>query len=578
MKKFYVFLVSILLLTVWCVFSFKTTAQNESKQTDAANLVSPNLVISQFFGGGGVDTASPYRNDFVEIFNRSGTPVSLNGHSIQFSFAGSGTWNVTPLPNATLAPGQYFLVQFAQSANGSGAPLPTPDATGTTNMHPVNGKLAIVNTTTALSGACPASTTIVDLLGYGTGGCFEGSSPLNGMNITVSAQRSGTGCFDTDQNSTDFTVATPVPRNTSSPTTNCGTVSVPLAASGAANPNVAAPGATVLLTVRVTPADTPPSTGITVTADLSTVGGAANQTFFDNGTNGDVTAGDNIFSYAYVIPQLFGGQRSLPAVASDAQARTANTVILLNINAPFESDNHILFGNPSGATADIANENNYLMFKPQYVLSYNRSKATANWVAWRLDSSWIGSAPRQDDFRPDPNLPTGWYQVTDGDYSGSGYDRGHMTPSGDRTRSVPDNSATFLMTNIVPQTAANNQGPWEDFETYLRSVANQGNEIYIYSGVYGNFGTIAGGRIVVPTATWKVVLVLPNGDNDLQRVTRATRVFGIIVPNQPPPNMSAPWRQFRVTVDAVENLTGYNFFSNVPKNTQELIERRRDLQ
>jgi DNA/RNA endonuclease G (NUC1) len=502
----------------------------------------------------------------------------LNGYSIQYSFAGSGTWNVTALPNATLAPGQYFLVQFAQSANGSGAPLPTPDATGTTNMQPINGKLAVVNTVTALSGACPISTTIVDFLGYGTGGCFEGNSPVNGMNITVSAQRNGMGCFDTDQNAADFTVAAPVPRNTSSPTTNCGTVSVPLSATGGANPNIASPGATVLFTVRVTPADTPPSTGIGVTADLSPVGGAANQQFFDNGTNGDVTPNDNIFSYSYVIPQLFGGQRSLPAVVTDAQSRTANTIILININAPFESDDHLLFGNPSNATTNIADENNYLMFKPQYVLSYNRSRATANWVAWRLDNTWIGTAPRQDDFRPDPDLPAGWYQVTDGDYSGSGYDRGHMTPSGDRTRSIPDNSATFLMTNIVPQTAANNQGPWEEFETYCRALVNSGNEIYIYSGVHGNFGTIAGGRIVVPTTTWKVVIVLPNGSNDLQRVSRATRAFGIIVPNQPPPNINAPWRNFRVTVDAVEALTGYNFFSNVPKNTQELIERRRDLQ
>lgn len=579
MKKFYFTIASIFALAVGFGWNYVTTAQvNETKAATEINLVSPNLVISQFYGGGGVDTASPFRNDFVEIFNRGTAPFSLNGHSIQYSFAGSGTWNVTALPNATLQPGQYFLVQFAQSANGGGAPLPTPDATGTTNMQPVNGKVAIVNTTAALSGACPTSNTIVDFLGYGTGGCFEGTAPVTGMNITVAAKRNGTGCFDTDQNSTDFTVATPTPRNTATTPANCGSVEIPLSANGAASPNIAGPGATVLLTVRVTPADTPPSTGITVTADLSTIGGSATQAFFDNGTNGDVTPNDNIFSYSYVIPTLFGGQRSLPAVAADAQSRTANTTILLNINAPFESDDHILFGNPSNATTNIADENNYLMFKPQYVLSYNRSRATANWVSWRLDSSWVGTAPRQDDFRPDPALPTGWYQVTDGDYSGSGYDRGHMTPSGDRTRSIPDNSATFLMTNIVPQTAANNQGPWEDFESYCRSIVSQGNEIYIISGVHGNFGTIAGGRVVVPTTTWKVALILPNGDNDLQRVTRATRTIGIIVPNQPPPNINAPWRNFRVTVDAVENLTGYNFFSNVPKNTQELIERKRDTQ
>lgn len=132
------------------------------------------------------------------------------------------------------------------------------------------------------------------------------------------------------------------------------------------------------------------------------------------------------------------------------------------------------------------------------------------------------------------------------------------------------------MTNFMPQLSANNQGPWEEFEQYLRSLANQGQEIYIFSGGHGNAGTIAQGQIVVPQVTWKVVLIMPNGTNDLQRVNKGTRAFGIIVPNQPPLNINTPWRNFRVTVNAVENLTGYDFFSAIPKNTQEIIERRRD--
>ena len=96
------------------------------------------------------------------------------------------------------------------------------------------------------------------------------------------------------------------------------------------------------------------------------------------------------------------------------------------------------------------------------------------------------------------------------------------------------------------------------------------------SGVVGNIGTIAGGRVVVPQYTWKVALFLPNGTNDLRRVTKATRAVGIIVPNFPPLDINATWRQFRVTVNEVENLTGYDFFKNVPKITQEIIERRRD--
>jgi endonuclease G len=132
------------------------------------------------------------------------------------------------------------------------------------------------------------------------------------------------------------------------------------------------------------------------------------------------------------------------------------------------------------------------------------------------------------------------------------------------------------MTNFVPQTGPNNEGPWADFENYCRSLAQAGSEIYIVSGPAGNAGTIDSGRIVVPTVTWKVVLIIPNGNNDLQRVNKATRAFGIIVPNVPPPVQSSPWRQYRVTVDAVENLTGYNFFNLIPINTQTLIERKRD--
>jgi endonuclease G len=339
------------------------------------------------------------------------------------------------------------------------------------------------------------------------------------------------------------------------------------------------PGGVVTFYVNVVPANSPPSTGISVVADLTSVGGSPNQQFFDDGTNGDTTAGDNIFSFRYTLPSSSsGGQRFIPVSVSDAQGRSASLNISLNISVASPSDNPLLLGNPSNASADISNENNYLMVKPQYTLSYNRSRATPNWVAWRLDQSWLGSAPRQDDFRPDPDLPAGWYQVVPEDYSGSGYDRGHMCPSGDRTRSIVDNSATFLMTNFLPQLPANNQGPWEDFESYCRSLAIQGYELYIFAGGYGNAGTIAQGRIVVPQYTWKVVLVLPNGDNDLQRINKGTRTIAILVPNQPPVNQNAPWRQFRVTVKHIEALTGYDFFSNVPKNTREIIKRRKDTQ
>src|SRR5262249_34834494 len=124
---------------------------------------------------------------------------------------------------------------------------------------------------------------------------------------------------------------------------------------------------------------------------------------------------------------------------------------------------------------------------------------------------------------------------------------------------------------------ANNQGPWVDLENYCRLLASQGNEIYIIAGGQGNIGTVGqtGNRIIVPAVTWKVVLVLPNGGNDLARINKATRPFGVIMSNSSI-SQSAPWRNFRTTVDAVETRTGFDFFTAIPKITQEQIERRHD--
>lgn len=117
---------------------------------------------------------------------------------------------------------------------------------------------------------------------------------------------------------------------------------------------------------------------------------------------------------------------------------------------PNNTSVHLTLGNSSGATPDVANPFNYLMIKPQYALSYHKDRGTSNWVSCHLDNSWTGTAARQDDFRSDMSLTSGWYSVQATDYSGSGFDRGHNTPSADRNKSIEDNSATFLMTNMIP--------------------------------------------------------------------------------------------------------------------------------
>lgn len=359
-----------------------------------------------------------------------------------------------------------------------------------------------------------------------------------------------------------------------------------LGGSGSSNPSVVTPGNASLLTVQVTPANTPPSTGIAVTADLSSMGGPASQALFDNGTNGDVTPADNIFSFSFTVPgATAGGSYNLPALITDAQKRSATTAIPLGVNAPVDPARHLVMGNPSGATTDINNPTNYLLSKSQFVMSYHRDRGIPNWVAWHLDTTWLGTTPRQDDFRPDTTLPAGWYQVLNTDYSGSGFDRGHHCPSGDRTKTIPDNSATFVMTNMMPQAPDNNQGPWEELESYSRTLANAGNEMYIYAGGAGQGGTgsngaantVASGHVVVPAFTWKVIVVLPNGDNDADRVGKTTRVIAVIMPNTQGIRNNN-WQIYRTNVRQVERLTGLNFFTGIRPQMRFQLKNRIDQQ
>ena len=586
MRIFFASLVLVVIFTLTFVPFYKVEAQQ-----DQQDFVSTSIVISQLYGGGG-STNALFQNDFVELFNRGSSPVNLNGWSTQYASSGGTEFLVTPLTNVTLQPGQYYLIQYA--SNGAiGSTLPTVDLVappvtnnaGNTfipNLSGTTGKLALVNTVVRLpASTCPSNDpSIIDFIGYGaSASCSEGTK-TGDLSVSTAAKRNSNGCADTDNNLVDFTIGTPTPRNTATPVNTCN-LGANLQAGSSTNPGTVTPNSSTLLRVSVIPATTPPSTGITVTGNLTNFGGSTTQQFFDNGTNGDVTPNDNIFSYQYTVAaNASGGTFQATGVASDVEGRTVNVIFNLTINALPANDNPLLLGNPSNATSDILQENNYLLIKPQYSLSYNRSRGTSNWTAWRLDSTWIGSAPRQDDFRPDDALPAAWYRVTDSDYSGSGYDRGHMCPSGDRTRSVPDNSATFFMTNMVPQLAANNQGPWEDLESYSRTLAGQGNELYIYSGNYGTIGTIAGGNVKIPQYTWKVIVVLPNGENDLSRVNKNTRVIAIVVPNFTGTglNINDVWRKYRTSVDAIENTTGLNFLSNVGMITQSVIERRRDTQ
>jgi uncharacterized repeat protein (TIGR01451 family) len=186
--------------------------------------VAAEVVISQVYGGGG-NSGSTLTHDFIELFNRGTTTVGLDGWSLQYTSAsGTGTWQVTPL-TGTVPPGGYYLIQQAAGSGGSVA-LPSPDAIGTIPMGATAGKVALQVTIVPIVGACPAGGT-ADLVGYGGASCFEGIGPVaQASNVTAAIRKRG-GCFDSDNNSVDFSVGGPTPRNSTVAARSC--VPVPAA-------------------------------------------------------------------------------------------------------------------------------------------------------------------------------------------------------------------------------------------------------------------------------------------------------------------------------------------------------------
>lgn len=250
---------------------------------------------------------------------------------------------------------------------------------------------------------------------------------------------------------------------------------------------------------------------------------------------------------------------------------------------PATRDDNLSLGNPSNAKEDKTLADNYLITKKQYVLSYNSIKGTPNWVSWHLSTAWKGKYKRTNPFRSDKDVPSPWYKVTKKDYENTGFDKGHICPSDDRDGNKSDNDATFFMTNMVPQSPVCNQQTWGDLEDYCRELANEGNELYIIAGPLGKKGsgsngiasTIADGKVQVPKYVWKVIIVLPNGSNDVNRIDNNTRIIAVKIPNKQNVN-TKEWYDYRISVDDLERLTGFDFFSAINDVIEDELEKKVD--
>lgn len=215
------FYAAVIILTAGFIFG-----QAKVLSRGNSNLVSPNVVISEVYGGGGINNS--YQADFVELYNDSAVAVSLNGWSVQyFTQAATSSSNIVNLPNVNIQPGQFYLIQMNTAATGGTAQaLPTPDyvSPANINLNQSQGKVLLSSVITPYSTPCPASQTsnVVDKVGYGTTATVCNETTNAGA---PSGTTSVTRLTETDNNSVDFSVIAPTPQNSLTVTAAPATVS-----------------------------------------------------------------------------------------------------------------------------------------------------------------------------------------------------------------------------------------------------------------------------------------------------------------------------------------------------------------
>lgn len=234
-----------------------------------------------------------------------------------------------------------------------------------------------------------------------------------------------------------------------------------------------------------------------------------------------------------------------------------------------------------GVPADGSVSDDFIITRDQYTISYNQNRNTPNWVSYEFDVTHFGtSVDRCDCFTHDPALPASFTHLTTADYTGAGafagygIDRGHMARSFDFTSGSLDNARSYYLSNIIPQAAAVNQGPWKILEDSLGNLARfHDKEVYVVDGVAGNKGTVKGeGKIVIPAQVWKVAIVVPRdrGLAGISSFNDIDDVIAVIMPNDP--GVGADWKSYKTTVDEVEHISGYDLLALLPDKLEQSVE------
>lgn len=289
------------------------------------------VVISQVYGGGG-NTGAQYTHDFVELFNRGTASVDVSGWSVQYASTAGTTWAVHAIPAATsIAPGKYYLVKLAGSTVGVALPTPDLDITASPiNLSGTNGKVALVNSATALAGATLTSGTYIDLVGYGTASAYEGTAAVAVLSNITSAIRINGGCTDNNANNTDFLVGAPSPRNSATAANICSTAPN-IAITSPVNSTIYNP-LTTSVTVNVSVSNFTVANGTGTGHIHYTVDGGATVMKYD--TAPIVLNGLTVGSHTVVVTLVDNAHAPLsPAASATTQFTIAASINVANIAA-----------------------------------------------------------------------------------------------------------------------------------------------------------------------------------------------------------------------------------------------------
>jgi endonuclease G len=230
-----------------------------------------------------------------------------------------------------------------------------------------------------------------------------------------------------------------------------------------------------------------------------------------------------------------------------------------------------------GLPTSTSDSGNYLIFRSQYAINYNTQKAVANWVAWNVNKGWIGETDRyKGQFITDTIIPKRYYRAKHKDYTNSGFDRGHIVRSKERSNSEENNKSTFLMSNIFPQTPDLNRGLWLNFEYYCEKLCTQHNKnIFIYAGgIFVSDSTLnSKGKVAIPDSCFKIVIIT-DLDNKIPKINKNTEIIAVMMPNVNGIR-NEKWENYITTIRNIEIQSNLNFFSTLPDELQEYLENKK---